>query len=114
MILSGKSATFRDHAPCDAANSRARCAAGEAVPGCGLRSNRASHCGQAPSSIRGHMRAKYHSDKKQQGGPSMPTQSQAFRAAAFLLGALIATPTFAQTCTGPLRKINVGVAVAPP
>src|SRR5262244_1651844 len=45
----------------------------------------------------------------------MPTHSQAITgAAAFLLGALIATPTFAQTCTGPLRKINVGVAVAPP
>src|SRR5258708_3019219 len=45
----------------------------------------------------------------------MPTHWQAMtRAAAFLLGALIATPTFAQTCTGPLRKINVGVAVAPP
>src|SRR5712664_830119 len=47
--------------------------------------------------------------------PPMPTQSQAMTgAAAFLLGALIVTPTFAQTCTGPLRKINVGVAVAPP
>src|SRR5258708_12706435 len=47
--------------------------------------------------------------------PPMPTHSQAMTgAAAFLLGALIATPTFAQTCTGPLRKINVGVAVAPP
>src|SRR5262244_4237225 len=45
----------------------------------------------------------------------MPTHSQAITgAAAFLLGALIVTPAFAQTCTGPLRKINVGVAVAPP
>src|SRR5258708_32905177 len=45
----------------------------------------------------------------------MPTHSQAMTgAAAFFLGALIVTPTFAQTCTGPLRKINVGVAVAPP
>src|SRR5437870_13912670 len=47
--------------------------------------------------------------------PPMPTHSQAMTgAAAFLLSALIVTPTFAQTCTGPLRKINVGVAVAPP
>jgi len=45
----------------------------------------------------------------------MPTHSQAMTgAAAFLLGALVVTPTFAQTCTGPQRKINVGVAVAPP
>jgi NitT/TauT family transport system substrate-binding protein len=45
----------------------------------------------------------------------MPTHSQAMTGAAtLLLGALIVTPTFAQTCTGPLRKINVGVAVAPP
>src|SRR6202163_2460028 len=33
---------------------------------------------------------------------------------AFILGALIVTPAFAQTCSGPLRKINIGVAVAPP
>ena len=46
----------------------------------------------------------------------MPTlRPQAtFGAAAVIFGALIVTPTFAQTCTGPLRKINVGVAVAPP
>jgi NitT/TauT family transport system substrate-binding protein len=35
-------------------------------------------------------------------------------AAALLVGGLVATPTLAQTCTGPMRKINVGVAVAPP
>jgi ABC-type nitrate/sulfonate/bicarbonate transport system substrate-binding protein len=33
--------------------------------------------------------------------------------AAALLSALTA-PAFAQTCSGPLRKINIGVAVAPP
>src|SRR5215468_9994688 len=54
-------------------------------------------------------------DTDQQGEPPMPTHSQAMTgAAAFILGALITTPVFAQTCTGPLRKINVGVAVAPP
>src|SRR5262249_48480928 len=53
--------------------------------------------------------------RKQQGEPPMPTLcSQAMIAAAFLFGALSVTPTFAQTCTGPQRKINVGVAVAPP
>jgi NitT/TauT family transport system substrate-binding protein len=31
-----------------------------------------------------------------------------------LLCALAATPALAQTCNGPLRKINIGVAVAPP
>jgi NitT/TauT family transport system substrate-binding protein len=31
-----------------------------------------------------------------------------------LLTALIAAPALAQSCSGPLRKINVGVAVAPP
>jgi NitT/TauT family transport system substrate-binding protein len=35
-------------------------------------------------------------------------------AAAFLAGGLIATCALAQTCTGPMRKINIGVAVAPP
>jgi NitT/TauT family transport system substrate-binding protein len=35
-------------------------------------------------------------------------------AAALLIGSLIATPALAQTCSGPMRKINVGVAVAPP
>src|ERR1700748_897517 len=35
-------------------------------------------------------------------------------AAAFLAGGLIATSALAQTCTGPMRKINIGVAVAPP
>lgn len=45
----------------------------------------------------------------------MPIHPQALTgAAAFLLGALIVTPALAQTCSGPMRKINVGVAVAPP
>ncbi len=39
-------------------------------------------------------------------------------AVALLLGALAATPapaqTSPQTCSGPMRKINIGVAVAPP
>jgi ABC-type nitrate/sulfonate/bicarbonate transport system substrate-binding protein len=35
-------------------------------------------------------------------------------AAALVLGALAATPALAQTCSGPMRKINIGVAVAPP
>jgi NitT/TauT family transport system substrate-binding protein len=35
-------------------------------------------------------------------------------AAAFLAGGLIATSSLAQTCAGPMRKINIGVAVAPP
>jgi NitT/TauT family transport system substrate-binding protein len=35
-------------------------------------------------------------------------------AAALFIGGLIGTPTLAQTCTGPMKKINVGVAVAPP
>jgi NitT/TauT family transport system substrate-binding protein len=35
-------------------------------------------------------------------------------AAALFVGGLITTPTLAQTCSGPMRKINVGVAVAPP
>jgi NitT/TauT family transport system substrate-binding protein len=38
----------------------------------------------------------------------------ALGAAAFLAGGLIATSALAQTCTGPMRKINIGVAVAPP
>jgi NitT/TauT family transport system substrate-binding protein len=46
----------------------------------------------------------------------MPTfRSQAAIAiAALALGALATAPARAQTCNGPLRKINVGVAVAPP
>ena len=45
----------------------------------------------------------------------MPTlHTHAAIAAAFILGALIATPASAQTCAGPQSKINVGVAVAPP
>jgi NitT/TauT family transport system substrate-binding protein len=45
----------------------------------------------------------------------MPMHPQAVTgAAALLLGALVVSPAFGQTCTGPLRKINVGVAVAPP
>ena len=44
-----------------------------------------------------------------------PFRSQAIiGAAALILGALIATPALAQSCSGPLRKINIGVAVAPP
>jgi NitT/TauT family transport system substrate-binding protein len=35
-------------------------------------------------------------------------------AAAFAVGGLIATSALAQTCNGPMRKINIGVAVAPP
>jgi NitT/TauT family transport system substrate-binding protein len=35
-------------------------------------------------------------------------------AAAFVLGALAVTPALAEGCTGAMRKINVGVAVAPP
>jgi NitT/TauT family transport system substrate-binding protein len=34
--------------------------------------------------------------------------------AALILGALAAAPVFAEGCSGPMRKINVGVAVAPP
>ena len=46
----------------------------------------------------------------------MPTfRSQAVTgAAALIFGALIVTPALAQSCSGPLRKINIGVAVAPP
>src|SRR5262249_9740328 len=57
-----------------------------------------------------------HNSWEQTGRSAMPTLRSQIRigAAAFLLGALIVTPTFAQPCTGPLRKINVGVAVAPP
>jgi NitT/TauT family transport system substrate-binding protein len=46
----------------------------------------------------------------------MPTfRSQtAIAIAALALGALATAPARAQTCNGPLRKINVGVAVAPP
>src|ERR1700760_1681060 len=35
-------------------------------------------------------------------------------AAAFILAGLSAASAQAQTCSGPMRKINVGVAVAPP
>src|ERR1700759_4011250 len=35
-------------------------------------------------------------------------------AAALILAGVVAAPAHAQTCTGPMRKINVGVAVAPP
>jgi NitT/TauT family transport system substrate-binding protein len=35
-------------------------------------------------------------------------------AAAIVLGALVAAPAFAQSCSAPLRKFNIGVAVAPP
>jgi NitT/TauT family transport system substrate-binding protein len=35
-------------------------------------------------------------------------------AAALILAGIVAAPAQAQTCNGPMRKINVGVAVAPP
>ena len=35
-------------------------------------------------------------------------------AAALILAGFAAAPALAQTCSGPMRKINVGVAVAPP
>jgi NitT/TauT family transport system substrate-binding protein len=35
-------------------------------------------------------------------------------AAALILAGVVAAPAHAQTCSGPMRKINVGVAVAPP
>ena len=35
-------------------------------------------------------------------------------AAAFIVAAIVAAPALAQGCSGPMRKINVGVAVAPP
>jgi ABC-type nitrate/sulfonate/bicarbonate transport system substrate-binding protein len=35
-------------------------------------------------------------------------------ATACVLGTLVAAPALAEGCTGPMRKINVGVAVAPP
>ena len=38
----------------------------------------------------------------------------AISAAAFIAAAVIAAPAFAEGCSGPMRKINVGVAVAPP
>jgi ABC-type nitrate/sulfonate/bicarbonate transport system substrate-binding protein len=34
--------------------------------------------------------------------------------AVLVLGALVAAPALAEGCSGPMRKINVGVAVAPP
>src|ERR1700732_3451607 len=51
-----------------------------------------------------------------QGEPPMPTlRSQAMiGAAALVLGTLTAAPALAQSCSVPLRKINIGVAVAPP
>jgi NitT/TauT family transport system substrate-binding protein len=46
----------------------------------------------------------------------MPTlhEKAMLGAAALVLGSLAVVPALAQTCTGPMRKINVGVAVAPP
>jgi NitT/TauT family transport system substrate-binding protein len=44
----------------------------------------------------------------------MPRSKAMLGAAAFLVGGLVAAPASAQTCSGPMRKINVGVAVAPP
>jgi NitT/TauT family transport system substrate-binding protein len=38
----------------------------------------------------------------------------AIGAAAFITAAVAAAPALAEGCTGPMRKINVGVAVAPP
>jgi NitT/TauT family transport system substrate-binding protein len=55
-------------------------------------------------------------NEKKLGGTGMPMlRSKALLgAAALFVGGLITTPTLAQTCSGPMRKINVGVAVAPP
>ena len=45
----------------------------------------------------------------------MPSRrSQLTTAVASILGVLISAPALAQSCSGPLRKINIGVAVAPP
>ncbi len=46
----------------------------------------------------------------------MPTlrQHTMIGAAALVLATLAAPASFAQSCSGPLRKINIGVAVAPP
>jgi NitT/TauT family transport system substrate-binding protein len=54
--------------------------------------------------------------RTKQGGPPMPTlhEKAMLGAAALVLGSLAVVPALAQTCTGPMRKINVGVAVAPP
>jgi len=38
----------------------------------------------------------------------------AIGAIAFIIAAAVAAPAAAQTCSGPMRKINVGVPVAPP
>jgi NitT/TauT family transport system substrate-binding protein len=38
----------------------------------------------------------------------------AIGAVAFIIAAAVAAPASAQTCSGPMRKINVGVPVAPP
>jgi NitT/TauT family transport system substrate-binding protein len=38
----------------------------------------------------------------------------AIGAVAFIIAAAVAAPAAAQTCNGPMRKINVGVPVAPP
>jgi NitT/TauT family transport system substrate-binding protein len=44
----------------------------------------------------------------------MPRSKAVFGAAAFIAAAVIAAPALAEGCSGPMRKINVGVAVAPP
>jgi NitT/TauT family transport system substrate-binding protein len=55
-------------------------------------------------------------NEKKLGGTGVPMlHSKALLgAAALFVGGLITTPTVAQTCSGQMRKINVGVAVAPP
>jgi NitT/TauT family transport system substrate-binding protein len=45
--------------------------------------------------------------------PTLRTNS-VIGAVAFIIAAAVAAPAAAQTCSGPMRKINVGVPVAPP
>ena len=54
----------------------------------------------------------YERDKRENAHDQ--TRSRCGRRRGAALGALVAAPALAQTCSGPLRKINVGVAVAPP
>src|ERR1700719_4157648 len=86
---------------------------------------RGTKCDQAPSSFRPDMHANIcptpfrqrirRNIRSNRQSRRMPTpRPQAAIAAAFILGAVLATPASAQTCTAPQRKINVGVAVAPP
>jgi NitT/TauT family transport system substrate-binding protein len=44
----------------------------------------------------------------------MPCSKAVLGATALIIGSLATVPTSAQPCSGPMRKINVGVAVAPP